>query len=317
MPLAPILTTRELVMTPPILLGVDPVHHDPDAPVLAALLARATSAPVIAVAAYGDETARTLADADHVHALRGDAMARLSAVEGAFHGLVVETHAVAGPSAARVLHDCAEARGAGLLVVGSTHRGKVGRIALGSTADRLLHGATCPVAVAPRGFAERMRGIDRVGVAFVDTEEGREALRAAATLAAACGAELHAATAVEPLPWSTTRLAAPIDVGAHLEHQREQAEITVRSALDRIRPAVRTHIDVLIDPPVVALERFSTDVDLLVCGSRGYGPLGSVLLGGVSRRLVHRAACPVVVVPRGTERVLEDLAGVLGEARHV
>jgi nucleotide-binding universal stress UspA family protein len=317
MPLAPILTTRELVMTPPILLGVDPVHHDPDAPVLAALLARATSAPVIAIAAYGDETARTLADADHVHALRGDAMARLSAVEGAFHGLVVETEAVAGPSAARVLHDCAEARGAGLLVVGSTHRGKVGRIALGSTADRLLHGATCPVAVAPRGFAERMRGIDRVGVAFVDTEEGREALRAAATLAAACGAELHAATAVEPLPWSTTRLAAPIDVGAHLEHQREQAEITVRSALDRIRPAVRTHIDVLIDPPVVALERFSTDVDLLVCGSRGYGPLGSVLLGGVSRRLVHRAACPVVVVPRGTERVLEDLAGVLGEARHV
>jgi nucleotide-binding universal stress UspA family protein len=304
-------------MTPPILVGVDPVHHDPDAPVLAALLARATSAPVIAVAAYGDETARTLADADHVHALRGDAMARLSAVEGAFHGLVVETHAVAGPSAARVLHDCAEASGAGMLVLGSTHRGKVGRIALGSTADRLLHGATCPVAVAPRGFAERMRGIDRVGVAFVDTEEGREALRAAATLAAACGAELHAATAVEPLPWSTTRLAAPIDVGAHLEHQREQAEITVRSALDRIRPAVRTHIDVLIDPPVVALERFSTDVDLLVCGSRGYGPLGSVLLGGVSRRLVHRAACPVVVVPRGTERVLEDLAGVLGEARHV
>ena len=53
---------------------------------------------------------------------------------------------------------------------------------------------------------------------------------------------------------------------------------------------------------VIALEQFSNDVDLLVCGSRGYGPLGSVLLGGVSRRLVHRAACPVIVVPRGTER---------------
>ena len=50
------------------------------------------------------------------------------------------------------------------------------------------------------GFAERMRGIDRVGVAFVDSEEGYEALRAAAALAAACGAELHAATAVEPDP---------------------------------------------------------------------------------------------------------------------
>ena len=70
----------------------------------------------------------------------------------------------------------------------------------------------------------------------------------------------------------------------------------------RRKPAVRSHIEVLVDGPVVALERFSHDVDLLVCGSRGYGPLGSVLLGGVSRRLVHRAACPVLVVPRGTER---------------
>jgi nucleotide-binding universal stress UspA family protein len=303
-------------MTAPILVGVDPVHHDADAPVLAALLARATGAPVIAVAAYRDDTPRTLSDADHVHELRGEAMARLDAVEPAFHGLAVETAAVAGPSAARVLHDCAEARGAALLVLGSTHRGAVGRITLGSTADRLLHGATCPVVVAPLGFAERMRGIDRIGVGFVETEEGHEALRAAAALAAACGAELHAATAVEPLPWSTTRLAPPIDVNAHLQRQREQAEVTLRSALDRVQPAVRSHVEVLVDPPVVALEQFSDDVDLLVCGSRGYGPLGSVLLGGVSRRLVHRAACPVVVVPRGTERALEALAGALSEARH-
>jgi nucleotide-binding universal stress UspA family protein len=304
-------------MTAPILVGVDPVHHDPDAPVLAALLARATGASVIAVAAYQDDTARTLSDADHVHELRGDATARLHAIEPAFHGLAVETAAVAGPSAARVLHDCAEARGAALVVLGSTHRGIVGRIALGSTADRLLHGATCPVVVAPLGFAERMRGIDRVGVGFVDTEEGHEALRAAAALAGACGAELHAATAVQPLPWSTTRLAAPIDVGAHLEHQHEQAEATLRRALDRVRLDGRSHVDVLVDPPVVALEGFSTDVDLLVCGSRGYGPLGSVLLGGVSHRLVHRAACPVLVVPRGTERTLEALAGTLSKAQHV
>ncbi len=44
------------------------------------------------------------------------------------------------------------------------------------------------------------------------------------------------------------------------------------------------------------------DVDLLVCGSRGsrgYGPVRHVLLGGVSSRLVRRAASPVLVVPRG------------------
>ena len=151
------------------------------APVLAALLARATAAPVLP--SPSTATTRPARSATPHVALRGDAMARLHAVEPAFHGLAVETAAVAGPSAARVLHDCAEARGAGLLVLGSTHRGVVGRIALGSTADRLLHGATCPVVVAPLGFAERMRGIDRVGVAFIDSEEGREALRAGAALA--------------------------------------------------------------------------------------------------------------------------------------
>ena len=293
-------------MSPPIIVGIDPLRHDPDAPVLAALLARATRAPVLAVAAY--ETLHRLGSADEYEP-RGAALARLSAIEAAFHGLALETAAISGSSAARVLHDCAADRGAGLLVVGATHHGVVGKLALGSTADRLLHGTTCPVAVAPLGFAERMRGIDRVGVAFIESEEGEEALRAAAALASACGADLYAATAVEPLPWSATRLAPPYDVEAHLKHQRQQAETTLRRALDDVRPVVESHIEVLVDPPVIALEQFSNEVDLLVCGSRGYGPLGSVLLGGVSRRLAHRAACPVIVVPRGTERQLEALAG--------
>ena len=43
----------------------------------------------------------------------------------------------------------------------------------------------------------------------------------------------------------------------------------------------------------------SAALDLLVLGSRGYGPVRSVLLGSVSRALARSAACPVVVVPRG------------------
>ena len=40
------------------------------------------------------------------------------------------------------------------------------------------------------------------------------------------------------------------------------------------------------------------EVDVLFCGSRGYGPARRVLLGGVSTRLVRGARRPVVVVPR-------------------
>jgi nucleotide-binding universal stress UspA family protein len=40
------------------------------------------------------------------------------------------------------------------------------------------------------------------------------------------------------------------------------------------------------------------DADVLVCGSRGYGPARRVLLGGVSSRLLRHARLPVIVVPR-------------------
>ena len=47
------------------------------------------------------------------------------------------------------------------------------------------------------------------------------------------------------------------------------------------------------------LVALSEHVDLLVLGSRGYGPVRRIVLGGSADRIVHAAACPVVVVPRG------------------
>jgi nucleotide-binding universal stress UspA family protein len=43
----------------------------------------------------------------------------------------------------------------------------------------------------------------------------------------------------------------------------------------------------------------SAGLDVLVMGSRGYGPTRRVLLGSVSAEVVHASACPVIVVPRG------------------
>ena len=40
-------------------------------------------------------------------------------------------------------------------------------------------------------------------------------------------------------------------------------------------------------------------LDLLVIGSRGYGPVRRTLLGGVSAEVTRTSACPVLVVPRG------------------
>jgi nucleotide-binding universal stress UspA family protein len=59
--------------------------------------------------------------------------------------------------------------------------------------------------------------------------------------------------------------------------------------------------DVLAGRPRDELVRVSHDVDLMVVGSRGWGPVRRTLLGGTSRYLVEHAACPVIAVPRGTE----------------
>ena len=48
---------------------------------------------------------------------------------------------------------------------------------------------------------------------------------------------------------------------------------------------------------------------VLVAGSRGYGPLRAVLLGGVNGRLVRVMSCPLIIVPRGHETPFGALFG--------
>jgi nucleotide-binding universal stress UspA family protein len=60
------------------------------------------------------------------------------------------------------------------------------------------------------------------------------------------------------------------------------------------------------DPEAVLAEQ-TKSVDLMIVGSRGYGPHRAVLLGSVSGRLVRDAACPVIVLPRSIEAPFEAL----------
>ena len=77
-------------------------------------------------------------------------------------------------------------------MVGSGQEGPLRRITAGSTAERLLHGASTPVVVAPRGHRERATpGLSVVGCGFVDASDGYEALRAATALATQAAASLQ------------------------------------------------------------------------------------------------------------------------------
>jgi hypothetical protein len=84
----------------------------------------------------------------------------------------VETTIVRASSPPHGLDQIAREHDAEMIVVGSTHRGRLGRITPGSVAERLLAGAPCAVGVAPAGFsAEPPHSFRVVGVAFDGSPE--------------------------------------------------------------------------------------------------------------------------------------------------
>ena len=85
----------------------------------------------------------------------------------------VEARVQVSTSVPRGLHELAEAEHADLIVLGSSHHRTVGRVLMGSIAGRLIEGAPCAVAVAPRGFAARVSTLDRIGVAFDGSPESK------------------------------------------------------------------------------------------------------------------------------------------------
>lgn len=83
-----------------------------------------------------------------------------------------------GRSIPKILTEEGADRDAKVLVLGSAASGRLGRIGLGSTTDRLVHSSALPVALTPRGYApnsDRVRrlvfavGIDDAGVRLADS----------------------------------------------------------------------------------------------------------------------------------------------------
>lgn len=206
------------------------------------------------------------------------------------HGF--ESRSVSWVSPAKALNEIAEDEQIDLIVIGSTHRGSVGRVLPGSVGERLLHGAPCAVAVAPRGFAEGEHvGIGLIGVAYNGSEEAKLALDEAKRLAQELDCRLRLITAV---PTQTPALLRALYMEALRDHFRkvlDEAPLTVGESDD---------VEAVLEEgnPAAVLAKHGVELDLLVIGSRGYGPLRRTLLGGVSAEVMRTAPCPVVVVPR-------------------
>lgn len=201
----------------------------------------------------------------------------------------------AGRSAARALYEYAEEQQADLIVVGSCHRGKLGRVLIGSVAESLLRGAPCAVAVAPRGFArQEQHGFDLIGVAYDGSPEASLALKEAERLSNTVKGRLRLIAVVPP----TTAIHPQVDELERKALRRRYRGILESGASNLVEGAQQETVLMEGDPATILVDQGS-ELDLLVLGSRGYGVIRSALLGAVSSGVIRAAPCPVLVTPRG------------------
>jgi nucleotide-binding universal stress UspA family protein len=177
-----------------------------------------------------------------------------------------------------------------LLCMGTRGRGALGSLILGSTAFDVVADSTRPIVlVGPRAQ------VTELGVVLVALRPGSatstRALAPAAGVASRAGATMHVIGVVAPNP-----LAAD-------EAEVERAIATAVDHLHDLVGAVRVQVvgagDVA-DAILWAAE--DVGADLIAMATHGRGPLERLALGSIAQQVVHRATCPVLVVPPGAPR---------------
>ncbi|MBY6368371.1 universal stress protein [Rhodococcoides corynebacterioides] len=191
-----------------------------------------------------------------------------------------------------------------IVVLGSTD-GPPGRFSSGSTSDALLHSSRVPLALVPRGYAERRGPFRRIACAYTGTAESDDAVDTAAVLADRWNLQLHL---VAFAPRRSTTFPPLGGYGAEdlvTAQWSEQATGLLRAAATRVgttypalTPTCAVGVgggweDVLRSVDLV-------DDDVLVLGSSRPGPLARVFLGSTATKIVRHSPVPVIVVPRGS-----------------
>jgi nucleotide-binding universal stress UspA family protein len=289
-----------------VIVGDD--GHDGGADALALARALAPGAELILATAYPfDPAPSRFMQLGYGNLLRDDALKALRERAEAAGLPDVRTVAVADSSPARALHHLAEAEHADLVVTGTASHGAVGRMFLGDVSRDVLHGSPCPVAVAPRGFSAGTPAT--IGVAYDHTPEAEKALAVAVAVAEAHGAAIRVREVVAPD-------LLPAIAGYPILHADDLAQEILADATQRLDARiaeldtdVKVTAEAVIGPTTERLAELASDVDLLVCGSRGWGAIRRVVLGSTAHRLIHEATVPVLVVPRTAEAGTAPAAG--------
>lgn len=216
----------------------------------------------------------------------------------------MRTATVTARSRARALLTLAEREQASIVALGSSRRCQEDLAFAGRTARQVLHGAPHAVALAARGLAERGCQLRRIVVGIDGSPEGRAALAAARRLAretAADAAQVHVvAIADDTLPIARTPVGAVSQLTRWDElvaRARALAERLIAEATAS-DPALTGEVRTGGPPEELAAVVAERQADLLVVGSRHWGPAAAIAIGGTAEELLRGCPCSLLLVPR-------------------
>ncbi len=235
--------------------------------------------------------------------LRQAALGRLdeSAVRVRDAGVEVQPELLLGLPSQTIL-EAAAASSAELIVVGSLGTTGIKHMLLGSTAERVVQQASCPVLTIHPGDVEQHRPLRSVLVPTDFSHDAELAIEAALRILPAGGEVarmtlLHAYhlpfeyTAYGPIPTSLNYLED--SEGEALEKLEAKRSELAQDGLE---------VEILAQegyPPDVIVETAkATGADLIAMGIQGGSALSNFLLGSTAERVVQHAGCPVLTVRR-------------------
>lgn len=227
-------------------------------------------------------------------------------------GLEVSWEVESG-AASEVILRAAEKTGADLLVIGTRGIRGLDYLLLGSTAQRVVQRAACPVLTVHPRDTRRERPIRRLVAATDFSHEADAALAASLALLGGSPADtevilLHVCQVPYELGLDTGYISAASGL-QQCQDMMQQVERRLEKAAGLLRESgIRTRILAIEGyPPEVIVDRADqTAADLVVMGTHGRTGLAHVLLGSTAERVIHRATCPVLTVRRHQARTIQE-----------
>ena len=213
------------------------------------------------------------------------------------------------------------------MIVASTH-GHTGvkRVLFGSTAERIVQHAPCPVLVVREREHEflgdmprtnhRAINLKRILVPIDFSECSRKAIEYGVAFAGEFKSEILCLHAIE-IPYGTGEAGIVLETEAFNKRLREEAEQQAVVFLQNQAASPSQECAIKLGTPYREIIRMADEreIDLIIVGTHGRSGIRHFLLGSTAERVVRHAHCPVLVVREREHEFLEK-AGELRSHRN-